>query len=147
MLRRLLLAIALVGDASVLIADEPTPGLHPSAVRDSLGRLRQLADEGKAILLISHDLTASLAVADQVAVFLDGRIVEVAPAEAFSGQGARLCSCYARALWNALPQNEFVATTGPMIDDPRGTHPRAAEVCGSASREIADQEVEHAPGD
>jgi peptide/nickel transport system ATP-binding protein len=107
MLRRLFLAIATVGKPTVLIVDEPTPGLHPKAVSESLQRLRGFADDGKAVLLISHDIAASLTVADRVAVFLDGTVVEVARAEAFQGQGERLQHPYSRLLWNALPQNAF----------------------------------------
>jgi len=110
MLRRVFLAIATVGNPTMLVVDEPTPGLHPEAVAESLQRLRALADAGKAVLLISHDIAASLTVASRVAVFLDGTVVEVARAEAFQGQGERLQHPYSRMLWNALPQNAFTGT-------------------------------------
>jgi peptide/nickel transport system ATP-binding protein len=110
MVRRVLLAMATVGNASLLVADEPTPGLHPEAVQESLRRLRLVADQGSAVLLISHDIAACLAVADRVAVFLDGAVVEVARAAAFSGRGEQLRHRYSRALWNALPQNLFLET-------------------------------------
>ena len=63
-------------------------------------------------MLISHDIAASLTVADRVAVFLDGTIVEVARVDAFHGQGERLQHPHSRMLWNALPQNAFSATPG-----------------------------------
>lgn len=112
MVRRLLLAIALVGNPFLLVADEPTPGLDPEAVRESLQGLRDFADEGKSVLIISHDVAACLPIADRVAVFLDGRIVEVASASAFSGMGEGLEHPYSRALWNALPENGFAAELG-----------------------------------
>jgi peptide/nickel transport system ATP-binding protein len=59
----------------LLVADEPTPGLHEEAVRESVTRLRRLADTGKGVLLISHDIVSCLTVADRVAVFLDGEVV------------------------------------------------------------------------
>lgn len=107
MARRILLAMATVGNPSLLIADEPTPGLHPEAVKESLARLRSFADAGKAVLLISHDIVPCLAVADRVAIFLDGEIVEIAPAADFSRKGEELHHPYSRALWNALPENAF----------------------------------------
>lgn len=107
MARRILLAMATVGNPSLLVADEPTPGLHEEAVRESLSSMRRLANQGKAVLLVSHDIVACLAVADRVAVFVDGEIVEVAPAAAFSKEGASLRHPYSRALWTALPQNAF----------------------------------------
>jgi len=111
MLRRVFLAIATVGNPTILVVDEPTPGLHPEAVAESLQRLRGFADDGKTVLLISHDIAASLTVADRVAVFLDGSLVEVARADAFQGQGERLQHPYSRMLWNALPQNAFAGTS------------------------------------
>lgn len=107
MARRVLLAMATVGNQSLLVADEPTPGLHEEAVRESLSQLRKLADSGKSVLLISHDIVSCLAIADRVAVFLDGEIVEISPATAFVQNGARLSHPYSRTLWNALPQNAF----------------------------------------
>jgi peptide/nickel transport system ATP-binding protein len=107
MARRVLLAMATVGNPSLLVADEPTPGLHEEAVRESLSRLRRLADTGKSVLLISHDIVSCLNVADRVAVFLDGEVVEVAPAVEFNQGSNGLHHPYSRALWNALPQNAF----------------------------------------
>lgn len=83
MARRVLLAMATVGAASALVADEPTPGLDAEAVKESMRLLRQLADEGRAVLLISHDISAAVSVANRVAVLLHGELVETAPAAAF----------------------------------------------------------------
>ena len=113
MARRILLAMATVANPLLLVADEPTPGLHEEAVRESLSHMRKLAHQGKAVLLVSHDIVACLAVADRVAVFLDGEIVEIAPAASFSKDGAGLRHAYSRALWNALPQNAFAPRPSP----------------------------------
>lgn len=112
MARRVLVATASVGDATLLIADEPTPGLHPTAVTETLNHLRQLADEGKGVILITHDLEAALRVADRVAVFYAGTTVEVAPIADFAEDGATLRHPYSQALWRALPQNGFVPLAG-----------------------------------
>lgn len=120
MARRVLLAMATVGDPALLVADEPTPGLHEEAVKESLLRMRRLADTGKSILLISHDVVACLAVANRVAVFLDGEVVEIADAAAFSRSGEALGHPYSRTLWNALPQNAFVLTPAKSHGHGRG---------------------------
>ncbi|MCU0495162.1 MAG: ATP-binding cassette domain-containing protein, partial [Chloroflexaceae bacterium] len=83
MARRVLVSTAVVGQAQLLIADEPTPGLHPNVVTETLGHLRQLADEGRGVLLITHDIAAALQVADRIAVFYAGTTVEIARAEDF----------------------------------------------------------------
>ena len=66
-----------------------------------------MADQGKGILLITHDIDLALGVADKVAIFHEGRVVETAAAAAFSGDGAGLKHPYSRALFRALPQNGF----------------------------------------
>ena len=103
MARRVLLATATVGQADLLIADEPTPGLHPAVVVETLNHLRELADAGKGVILITHDIEAALRVADQVAVFYAGTTVELAAAADFRGDGQALRHPYTRALWRALP--------------------------------------------
>jgi len=118
MARRVLTATAAVGKATLLIADEPTPGLHPDAVAETLNHLRELADEGRSVILITHDIDAALRVADRVAVFYAGTTVEVADAADFATDGHRLRHPYTKALWRSLPQHDFVPIPGaqPMPD-------------------------------
>lgn len=103
MARRVLVACATIGDVRLIVADEPTLGLHASAVEEGLGHLRELADRGKTVVLITHHLKAALRVADRVAVFFAGTTVEETRVSAFSGQGERLRHPYSLALWQALP--------------------------------------------
>lgn len=112
MARRVLLATATIGRPRLLIADEPTPGLHSDIVAETLAQLRRSADEGAGVVLITHDLGRALQVADRVAVFYAGTTVEEAPAEAFAGDGSELAHPYSRALWDALPERGFRALPG-----------------------------------
>lgn len=112
MARRVLVATATVGEADLLIADEPTAGLHRQVVQESLAHLRELADRGKGVLLISHELEAILGVADKIAVFYAGTIVEEALSADFAGGGKNLRHPFTRALWRALPENEFEPAPG-----------------------------------
>ncbi|QCX29052.1 ABC transporter ATP-binding protein [Nocardioides jishulii] len=105
--RRVLTAIALMGDPALVIADEPTPGLAPESVTAVLQRLRGMADDGRGVLLITHEISAALVVADRVVVVDRGRTLDEAPASAFSGSGQLLAHPYTRALWLALPANGF----------------------------------------
>ena len=118
MARRVLTATAAIGCANLIIADEPTPGLHPDAVTETLSHLRQLADEGRGVILITHDIEAALRVADRIAVFYAGTTVEIANATDFQGRGEALRHPYTQALWRALPQNGFEPVHGaqPMPD-------------------------------
>ncbi|MCC5604116.1 ABC transporter ATP-binding protein [Nostoc favosum] len=110
MARRVLVATAAVGRAELIIADEPTPGLHPDVVVETLNHLRELADDGKGVMLITHDLEAALQVADKVAVFYAGTTLEIAAALDFTSGNLR--HPYTQALWRSLPQNEFIPVPG-----------------------------------
>ncbi|TDF95764.1 ABC transporter ATP-binding protein [Paenibacillus piri] len=112
MARRVLVSTATLSGARLIIADEPTPGLDAEALAEALRLFKQLAQEGCAVMLISHDIEAALQIADKVAVFYAGTTVEVAAAGDFSGDGSRLRHPYTRALWNALPQNKFAPIPG-----------------------------------
>lgn len=106
MARRVMLAIASVGDPDLVIADEPTNGLDPDNALKVFGFLRGFADEGRGVVVISHDLAAAVASADRVAVLRDGALVAVEDAATFRDGGEGLTP-YARALWRALPQHAF----------------------------------------
>lgn len=116
MARRVLTATATAGDADLLIADEPTTGLDPAVARQSLTHLRELADAGKGVMLITHDIDAAVTIADRVAVIYAGTTVELAPTLAFNG-GGQLLHPYTRALWNALPQREFQFVVGNQPEE------------------------------
>jgi ABC-2 type transport system ATP-binding protein len=80
--RRLDLAIALAGDPELLFLDEPTTGFDPSARRSAWSMVRELARLGKTVLLTTHFMDEAQALADRIAVLVDGRIVaEGTPAE------------------------------------------------------------------
>ncbi|MFI6878951.1 ABC transporter ATP-binding protein [Streptomyces sp. NPDC050400] len=104
-------ALALVGDAPLLLADEPTTGLDRDLVERTVDELRRHIGDDRALLLITHDLAAAERIADRVAVMYASRIVELADADAFFGSpGPR--HPYARGLLNALPNREFAPIPG-----------------------------------
>ncbi|SNS17412.1 peptide/nickel transport system ATP-binding protein [Anaerovirgula multivorans] len=112
MARRVLVSTAVVSGAELIIADEPTPGLDAEVVKEALNCFRELADKGVAIMLITHDIETALSIADRIAVFYAGTTVEVAPAKDFTGKGEALRHPYTKALWRALPQNDFLPIPG-----------------------------------
>ena len=75
-LQRACIALATANHPSVLIADEPTTALDVTVQAEILDLLRQLASEGVAVLLITHDMGVVADVADAVAVMRHGRIIE-----------------------------------------------------------------------
>jgi ABC-2 type transport system ATP-binding protein len=75
MRQRLGLAAALIGDPRVLVLDEPANGLDPEGIRWLRGLLRMLADEGRTVLVSSHQLNEVQEVADRVVILNRGRLV------------------------------------------------------------------------
>ena len=110
MARRVLIASAVAECPSLVIADEPTPGLDLRAAGRILGHFRELAEEGAAVLLITHDLELALSIARRVFVLYAGETVEEADAADFAA--GRLRHPYTRALWAAMPQNGFTPIPG-----------------------------------
>lgn len=112
MARRVLVSTAVIGDASLIIADEPTPGMQVEQALEALRHFRELADAGKGVVLITHDIDLAVQFADVVAVFYAGTTVETAPAADFRAGVTALRHPYSKALWQALPQNGFVPIAG-----------------------------------
>ncbi|KOV89063.1 amino acid ABC transporter ATP-binding protein [Nocardia sp. NRRL S-836] len=78
--QRVAIARALSMDPEVMLFDEPTSALDPELVGDVLGVMRQLADEGMTMLVVTHEMQFAREVADKV-IFMDGGyIVEAGPA-------------------------------------------------------------------
>jgi ABC-type lipoprotein export system ATPase subunit len=71
--QRFAIARALVNDPAVLLADEPTGNLDTEAGAQVLGLLRAGADEGRAVVLVTHE-TAAAGIADRVLRLEDGRL-------------------------------------------------------------------------
>jgi ABC-type multidrug transport system ATPase subunit len=88
MRQRLALAAAMLGDPQLLILDEPLDGLDPAGQHAFRARLRDLAAEGRTVVVSSHDLADVEALADHVVVIDQGRLVTQGPLESLLGGGA-----------------------------------------------------------
>jgi ABC-2 type transport system ATP-binding protein len=79
--RRLLVALTMLADSEVLILDEPTGGLDPTARRNLWDNLKQQQNNGKTILLTSHHMEEVEHLADRIAFIANGRITQVGTIE------------------------------------------------------------------
>ena len=61
----------------VIIFDEPTRGIDVGAKAEIYKVMRQLADDGKVILMVSSELPEIIAVCDRIAVFCEGRLTQI----------------------------------------------------------------------
>ena len=76
MKQRLGIADVLIKDPEVIIMDEPTLGIDPQGMRDLLKLIRQLSEEdGRTILISSHQLYQIQQICDRVGIFVDGRLI------------------------------------------------------------------------
>ena len=118
MTRRVLISTAVMETPELVIADEPTPGLHISAAKRVLSHFREIADRGAGVLLITHDLELALQVADRIVVFYAGTNVEEAAVSDFQKE-ERLRHPYTRALYRAMPSHGFEVQPGaqPYVKD------------------------------
>jgi len=105
-LRRLDLALALIGDPELIFLDEPTTGFDPAARRTAWETIRALRELGKTVLLTTHYLDEAEALADRVAIIAGGGIlVEGRPQELGAASGP---SAY---------RVSFSGTTGPEVHE------------------------------
>ncbi len=112
MARRVLLMCALMDEPRLIVADEPTPGLDLDLAVHALDDLRAFADAGGGVVLITHDIELALSVADRVAIFHEGTVVEETGVGSFASPD-QLRHPFTKALWRALPGHDFVA--GPAV--------------------------------
>ena len=110
MAQRVALAMVLAGDPDVVVADEPTTGLDRALAERAIAILRTLADQGRTVLLVTHDIAAANRVADDVAVMYASRLLEVGPAAQVLNEPWH---DYTNALLSALPEHGLIPLPGP----------------------------------
>lgn len=76
MRQKVAIALAILRDTGILLLDEPTSGLDPSAIDEFHDLVRGLADAGKAILMVTHDVYGACQVADRIGLLRGGHLVD-----------------------------------------------------------------------
>ena len=155
MRQRVMIAMALSCNPSLLIADEPTTALDVTIQAQILELMKELQVEiGMALLLITHDLGVVAEQADDVAIMYAGKIVEKTSAPALF---ARPLHPYTVGLLHSLPgtggakKKRLDAIPG-MVPSPlnlpsgcrfRDRCPKAAGICAEGEPELLEKETGH----
>ena len=152
MRQRVLIAMAIICDPLLLIADEPTTALDVTIQAGILEILRDLRrTRALSILLVSHDLGVVADMADRVLVMYAGRIVEAAPVDALFGNPAHP---YTSALLRATPTHGSarlfeIPGSVPVFDGPQTSCafaarcPRSTARCTAALPALAEWAPSH----
>ena len=75
MRQKLGISIAIIKDAPAILLDEPTSGLDPKAAEEFQEILAELKNEGKAILMSTHDIFRAKEIGDRIGIMKEGRLV------------------------------------------------------------------------
>jgi ABC-2 type transport system ATP-binding protein len=75
MRQKVAIALAILRDTGILLLDEPTSGLDPSAIDEFHKLVRDLADSGKTVLMVTHDVYGACQVADRIGLLHGGKLV------------------------------------------------------------------------
>lgn len=151
MQQRVVIAMALACNPTLLTADEPTTSLDVTVQAQILDLIRRLKEEyGSSILYITHDMGVIAEICDRVAVMYAGSICEIADViEIFKNP----LHPYTKALLESIPRpgKEFKSIPGfvpNLINPPSGCrfHPRcskAMEICSETRPETIEVKKEH----
>ncbi len=140
MQQRVMIAMALMLEPDLVIADEPTTALDVTIQAQILQLMKTLHRKNSGVLLITHDMGVVSQMATKIAVMYAGRIVETAPAAEFFANPAHP---YSKALLRAIPG---AATRGKPLPAIPGNVPAAGafasgcrfrDRCGQAAEKCA----------
>ena len=149
--QRLMIAMALLPEPQLIIADEPTTALDVTIQAQILKLLKRLAAERRvSILFTTHDLGTAYEICDRVTVMYAGQEVESAPSDDFFAAPRHP---YTKRLLESLPSREHGISGIPgqipaLIDPPTGCrfHPRcthASERCAAVRPDVSEAGPAH----
>jgi peptide/nickel transport system ATP-binding protein len=131
MKQRTLIALSLIMNPEILIADEPTTALDVVSQRGVMNILRDLKDQrGTSIILITHDMAVQAELSDRMAIMYAGKIVEVGPTEEIYNEPlhpyTRLLIESIPSLGDEKPRKSIEGIPPDLVNPPKGCrfHPR-----------------------
>jgi len=108
--QRVLLAMAVAQDAPVCLLDEPTSAMDPCQALRAFTLMKELAREGKTVVVVAHDINAALSCADSFIALRSGQILA-------RGRAADLSAAVLEALYDT-PFIPYVSSRGDTVWHP-----------------------------
>lgn len=143
MKQRLHLARGLIGDPQVVLLDEPTTGMDPVAAREFRALVGELRDDGRTVLLTTHDMAEAEAVCDRVTLIDNGRLLATERPAALSSW----ISTYSRVDARDVPAERLAQLIGELRDIPGVTAVQAIQPSGirveTDAADAAPQVIRH----
>ena len=84
--QRVAIARVLAMQPKLILFDEPTSALDPELVGEVLNVMRKLAEQGRTMMIVTHEIEFAGDVADRIIFMADGLVVEAGPSEGYSPQ-------------------------------------------------------------
>lgn len=135
--QRLGIATALLGDPEILLFDEPVNGLDPDGVRWVRSTMRELASQGRTVLVSSHLMSEMALTADDLVIIGKGSLIDAGPIAQFTQSAARSSVLIAGP--DALAIGDALRGAGLVFEHlaPQDKHPMGSfEVKGASRSEI-----------
>jgi len=150
MRQRVAIAIALLGDPAVIIADEPTTALDVTIQGQIIAELQKLqAESGAGMIWITHDLGVVAELADRIAVMYAGNIVEMGPTDAVLDHPRHpytlgLLASVPGDADPGAPLRQVPGNAPPLSQRPLGCpfHPRCASASDICRRDMPERETD-----
>lgn len=142
--RRLHLALALIGNPDILFLDEPTAGLDVEGRVSLHSQIRSLKEQGRTIIMASHDMAEVESLCDRIAILKDGKIAYTGtPTELTSKMGEQ-CRIYIkteRPLQNADYEQGYSVITSKDLSE---SLYELLGICKQTKNTVIDIKIERA---
>jgi ABC-2 type transport system ATP-binding protein len=142
--RRLHLALALIGNPDIIFLDEPTAGLDVEGRVSLHAQIRSLKEQGKTIIMASHDMAEVENLCDRIAILKDGKIAFTGTLIELISEMGEQCRIHIkteRPLQNADYEQEYWVFTSSNIGD---TLLELLEICQQTQNKVLDVKIERA---
>lgn len=142
--RRLHLALALIGNPDIILLDEPTAGLDVEGRVSLHAQIRKLKEQGKTIIMASHDMAEVESLCDRIAILKEGQIAFEGTTSELTremGQQCRILIKTERPIKNTDCEQEYSVFITENIGD---TLLELLEICKQTQNPVLDVKIERA---